>query len=73
MTLPRVLVVYATTHGHTRRIAQRIADVLMRLIAHRRHQPTDVSRDVGYTDWPAVERFANAFADDLASARHSEA
>ena len=28
MTPPRVLVVYATTHGHTRRIAQRIADVL---------------------------------------------
>lgn len=39
--------------------------VLMRLIAHRHHQPTDVSRDVDYTDWPAVERFATEFAGRL--------
>lgn len=36
--------------------------ILMRLIARRHHQPTDVHTDVDFTDWPAVERFATAFA-----------
>lgn len=42
--------------------------VLMRLIAHRHHQPTDVSRDVDYTDWAAVERFATDFAARVGTA-----
>lgn len=36
--------------------------VLMRLIARQHHAPTDVTRDVDFTDWPAVERFAQEFA-----------
>lgn len=36
--------------------------VLMRLIARRHDQPTDVHADVDFTDWPAVERFATEFA-----------
>lgn len=43
--------------------------VLMRLIARRHHQPTDVSRDVDYTDWEAVERFAEAFGRRVAAVR----
>ncbi|HST39534.1 MAG TPA: flavodoxin domain-containing protein [Conexibacter sp.] len=42
--------------------------VLMRLIAHRHHQPTDVSSDVDYTDWAAVERFATDFAARVGTA-----
>jgi menaquinone-dependent protoporphyrinogen oxidase len=39
--------------------------VLMRLIA-RRHDPhVDVHQDTDYTDWAAVERFAEAFAASL--------
>jgi menaquinone-dependent protoporphyrinogen oxidase len=39
--------------------------VLMRLIARYHHQPTDVSRDVDFTDWNAVDRYADAFAADV--------
>ena len=35
--------------------------VLMRLIARRHGQPTDVHEDVEFTDWDAVERFARGF------------
>lgn len=42
--------------------------LLMRLIAHRHHQPTDVSSDVDYTDWGALDRFATEFAATAASA-----
>jgi menaquinone-dependent protoporphyrinogen oxidase len=35
---------------------------LMRLIAYANDEATDTSRDHEYTDWPAVERFAEAFA-----------
>ncbi|MDO8188527.1 flavodoxin domain-containing protein [Conexibacter sp. JD483] len=36
--------------------------VLMRLIARRHGQPTDVHRDVEFTDWDAVEQFARGFS-----------
>jgi menaquinone-dependent protoporphyrinogen oxidase len=43
--------------------------VLMRLIARRiEHQngaPIDVHEDTDYTDWAAVERFAEAFSTAL--------
>lgn len=40
--------------------------VLMRLIARQHGGSTDTSRDVVYTDWPALERFAAGFAADVA-------
>lgn len=39
--------------------------VIMRLIARRHHQPTDVHEDVDYTDWPAVEAFARELASEV--------
>lgn len=43
--------------------------VLMRLIARRHEQqsgvPVDLHHDTDYTDWDAVERFAEAFAASL--------
>ena len=33
--------------------------LLMRLLMHKGHHPTDTSRDYDYTDWNAVERFAH--------------
>ena len=36
--------------------------LLMRLIAHMVGNDTDTTRDYEYTDWDAVERFADAFA-----------
>lgn len=40
--------------------------VLMRLIARRHDQPTDVSRDVDFTDWEELERNARQFAAAVA-------
>jgi menaquinone-dependent protoporphyrinogen oxidase len=39
--------------------------LLMRLMAARHDQPTDVSHDHDYTDWAAVERFGRDFAAQL--------
>lgn len=41
---------------------------LMRLLMRRGGHPTDTSRDYDYTDWRAVERFADEFAASVASA-----
>ena len=42
---------------------------LMRLIVGSAGGDTDTSRDYEYTDWPAVERFAERFARELQPAR----
>jgi menaquinone-dependent protoporphyrinogen oxidase len=39
--------------------------VLMRLIAHKHDPRVDVHQDTDYTDWAAVDRFAEAFAASL--------
>ena len=39
--------------------------VLMRLIARRHDPKADVHKDTDYTDWAAVDRFAEAFAASL--------
>jgi len=39
--------------------------VLMRLIAHKHDPHVDVHQDTDYTDWAAVDRFAEAFAASL--------
>jgi len=39
--------------------------VLMRLIARRHDLDAEVHKDTDYTDWAAVERFAEAFAASL--------
>ena len=36
--------------------------LVMRLIANRHDQPTDVSKDHDFTDWEAVDRFGRDFA-----------
>jgi menaquinone-dependent protoporphyrinogen oxidase len=36
--------------------------LLMRLLMHKGHHPTDTSRDYDYTDWNAVEQFAHECA-----------
>jgi menaquinone-dependent protoporphyrinogen oxidase len=41
--------------------------VVMRLIAHQHDPHVDVHEDTDYTDWAAVERFAEAFAATLFS------
>ena len=33
--------------------------LLIRLMMHAKHRPTDTRRDYDYTDWEAVERFAH--------------
>ncbi len=38
---------------------------VMRLIARMVGNDTDTTRDYEYTDWDAVERFADAFAQQL--------
>jgi menaquinone-dependent protoporphyrinogen oxidase len=35
---------------------------IMRMIARRNGEPTDTSRDHDYTDWAAVDRFAQDVA-----------
>jgi menaquinone-dependent protoporphyrinogen oxidase len=37
--------------------------LMMRLLMHKGHHPTDTSRDYDYTDWDAVERFAHECAE----------
>ena len=37
--------------------------LVMRVLMHRAHHPTDTSRDVDYTDWDAVDAFACACAE----------
>lgn len=39
--------------------------LLMRLLMHRMHHPTDVSQDYDYTNWDAVDRWAREFAGEL--------
>jgi menaquinone-dependent protoporphyrinogen oxidase len=36
--------------------------LVMRLLMHRGHHPTDISRDFHYTDWDAVDTFAHTCA-----------
>ena len=43
----------------------RLTRLLMRLMARRHDQPTDVAHDHDYTDWAAVERFGRDFAAQL--------
>jgi menaquinone-dependent protoporphyrinogen oxidase len=38
---------------------------LMKFIAGKGGGPTDTSRDYEFTDWQALDRFADAFADEL--------
>jgi menaquinone-dependent protoporphyrinogen IX oxidase len=40
----------------------------MRLLMHRGGHASDVSRDHDYTDWPAVDAFAQEFAAQVAAA-----
>ncbi len=40
--------------------------LVMRLLMHRGHHPSDISRDYDYTDWDAVDRWAHAFAATVA-------
>ena len=42
---------------------------VMKRIAAKEGASTDTSRDHEYTDWSAVDEFADEFADDLAAAR----
>jgi menaquinone-dependent protoporphyrinogen oxidase len=37
--------------------------LVMRLLMHRGHHPSDVSRDFDFTDWDAVDTFARACAE----------
>jgi menaquinone-dependent protoporphyrinogen IX oxidase len=39
--------------------------LLMRLLMHRQHRPSDVSEDIDYTDWSAVDRIAAEWAQTL--------
>lgn len=48
-----VLVVYASTHGHTARIVTRLSDT---------------SHDYDYTDWDGVDRLGRELAENLKSA-----
>jgi menaquinone-dependent protoporphyrinogen oxidase len=40
-----------------------VTRLLMRVLMHRGHHPTDTSRDFDYTDWEAVDRFAAECAE----------
>ena len=42
--------------------------LVMRLLMSRGHHPTDAPRDYDYTDWEAVDRFAQHFAEVVADA-----
>jgi menaquinone-dependent protoporphyrinogen oxidase len=46
--------------------------LLMRMIVGMAGGDTDTSGNYDYTDWPAVERYARAFAARLAPERHQE-
>jgi menaquinone-dependent protoporphyrinogen oxidase len=46
----------------------RLTRLLMRMMARRHDQPTDVSHDHDYTDWAAVERFGRDFAAQVTAA-----
>ena len=46
--------------------------IVMRLIAGRHDRPTDTSTEFEFTDWPALERFTDAFVDQAAvAAQHA--
>jgi menaquinone-dependent protoporphyrinogen IX oxidase len=62
--MSRVLILYATVEGQTARIAERISQRL-RDKGHMVGNDTDTARDCEYTDWDAVARFADAFAQQL--------
>lgn len=61
------------TPGHTATFAGAVqyreydvaTRVLMRLLMRRMHHPTDASQDYDYTDWDAVERWAQELAATL--------
>jgi menaquinone-dependent protoporphyrinogen oxidase len=40
---------------------------VMRRIARRAEAETDTSRDYEYTDWAALDRFVNEFADEIST------
>ena len=44
-------------------------NLVMRWIAKRAGGDTDTTRDREYTDWAALDAFAEAFATELAEAR----
>jgi menaquinone-dependent protoporphyrinogen IX oxidase len=116
-TMARLLVVYAAVEGHTRKVAERVAEsvrrlghtpvlvdgstalpgvrdfvertgwtpteeisvagalvytkydylkrLVMKLIADRRGGDTDTAKDNEYTDWAALDRFAEGFVSGL--------
>jgi menaquinone-dependent protoporphyrinogen oxidase len=47
--------------------------ILMKFIAQRSGGPTDTSRDYEFTDWAALDRFADRFAEELQSRWRPEA
>jgi menaquinone-dependent protoporphyrinogen oxidase len=46
---------------------------VMKGIAKRFGNATDTTRDHDYTDWAALDRYANAFADDVIASRRADA
>jgi menaquinone-dependent protoporphyrinogen IX oxidase len=58
----RALVLYACTHGHTAKIASRVAEAV-----RQGGHPTDTSHDHDYTDWSALDRLGAEFAAALRS------
>jgi menaquinone-dependent protoporphyrinogen IX oxidase len=65
--MPDVLILYASKHGHTAKIARRIAETMRKsgLDPDVRGGAADTSRDFDYTDWDAVDSFAHDCAAKL--------
>jgi menaquinone-dependent protoporphyrinogen IX oxidase len=72
----KLLVIYGTTDGHTKKIAQAIVRTaisqgcsvdlflkrwIMKRIAQKAGGGTDTSKDYEYTDWQALDKFARDF------------
>ena len=65
--MARILIPYATTDGQTARVAEVIAEVVLKRIAKDKpgHPGLDTSRDHVYTEGDAVRRFAEHVVQSL--------
>jgi menaquinone-dependent protoporphyrinogen oxidase len=68
---PDRVAIFAGTRAYTR--YGPLTRWVMKRIAAKEGADTDTSRDHEYTDWRAVDAFADAFADDLAGAHATAA